>query len=456
MKVRYKLWIAMTALILFMGSAFFAISHGYLENLFRQYAMAAQEQSADQLARQVAYYYQVNGDSWLGVDQYIAGYLESPGYRSQFISFTLRDANGHVLVTAGPQSRRDASDTTTVTIQLGGRNIGFLTVSNRVLQGSPVEQNILHLMTAATVWGTILTSLVALIVGVWLMRIMTDPLQALMKAMQRLKNGDLDARVEISSKDEFGEVARTFNEMTSRLSRMEEARRHLVADVAHELRTPLTIMQGQLELIQQGVKPAEPATLLPIQDEVVRLTRLVQDLHQLSLAEVGKLPLEKVSTDIVKLLKRMVSNFEVEADDKGIRLEFEAESPGPVVTLADPNRITQVFVNLLGNAFRYTPPGGTVRVTVGRDANTVRVTVSDTGSGIPKEHLPHVFDRFYRAEEDRSRGSGGTGLGLAIAKEFVEAHGGRIEVASTVGKGTTFTVYLPGNSAETSLQATRR
>ena len=106
---------------------------------------------------------------------------------------------------------------------------------------------------------------------------------------------------------------------------------------------------------------------------------------------MGKLPLEKVSTDIVKLLKRMVSNFEVEADNKGIRLEFEAESPGPIVTLADPNRITQVFVNLLGNAFRYTPPGGTVRVTVGRDATAVRVTVSDTGAGIPKEHLPHIL-----------------------------------------------------------------
>ncbi len=179
------------------------------------------------------------------------------------------------------------------------------------------------------------------------------------------------------------------------------------------------------------------------------MTRLVQDLHQLSLAEVGKLPLEKVSTDIVKLLERMVSNFEVEADDKGIRLEFEAPSQGPIVTLADPNRITQVFVNLLGNAFRYTPQGGTVRVTVGREANAVRVSVSDTGPGIPEEHLLSTCLTACIVQKKTGPVEAADRPRARDCKGIVEAHGGRIEVESTVGKGTTFTVYLPGNSANT-------
>ncbi|GMA48847.1 hypothetical protein GCM10025857_02040 [Alicyclobacillus contaminans] len=239
MKLRYKLWMAMTALILFMGGTFFAISHGYIGQLFRQYAKAAEAASAEQLARNIAAYYEQNG--WYAVDQYIVYYLkENPEYTAGFNSLLLKDTQGHILVSVGKggAAPRGQSDTSTVTIRVHGQEIGVLTVSNRILDGSPVEQNILSSMTAATVWGTILTSMVALLVGVWLMRLMTTPLQSLLVAMKRLQHGDLSVRVDVSSNDEFGEVAKTFNEMTDRLSRTEEARRHLVADVAHELRTP--------------------------------------------------------------------------------------------------------------------------------------------------------------------------------------------------------------------------
>jgi two-component system, OmpR family, sensor histidine kinase BaeS len=325
--------------------------------------------------------------------------------------------------------------------------VGAVAISDRVARGSPVEQNVLHSMTIAAVWGTIITSLLALIVGAWLARIFTNPLRSMIATMRRIQDGDLQARIHIKSKDEFGEVAATFNEMTDRLWRTEEARRHLVADVAHELRTPLTIMQGQLELIQQGVKPAEPATLLPIQDEVMRLTRLVQDLHQLSLAEVGNLPLNKAPTDVVELVERVVDNFQIEAEERQIQLLFESAVEHTAILQIDPDRMTQVFVNLLGNALRYTPSGGRVVVRVERADKDIRVSVADSGPGIDEAHLPHIFNRFYRVEGDRSRGSGGTGLGLAIAKEFVEAHHGRIDVSSVVGRGTVFDVWLPLSSS---------
>jgi two-component system sensor histidine kinase BaeS len=249
-----------------------------------------------------------------------------------------------------------------------------------------------------------------------------------------------------TTQDEYGKIAEALNQMAASLARSEEARKHLVADVAHELRTPLTILQGKLELIQQSGQAVTPETLLPMQDEVLRLSKLVNDLLQLSLAEAGKLPLEKKKTNLHHLLNRLTDIFRMEADEKGVRFHFLSSAEDEVL-VADSNRITQVFLNLIGNAIRYTPSGGQVSIHLtektGDDRNGLLVSIRDTGRGISEEHLPYLFDRFYRAEDDRARHTGGMGLGLAITKQFVEAHGGYIEVKSRVGNGTTFTVYLP-------------
>jgi two-component system sensor histidine kinase BaeS len=261
--------------------------------------------------------------------------------------------------------------------------------------------------------------------------------------MQQIKNGNLKAKMDIHTSDEFGEVGETFNLMTDRLYRTEQARSHLVADVAHELRTPLTIIQGQMELIQQGIKKPEPAAFLPIQDEVARLIHLVQDLHQLSLAEVGQLHLKKTNIDIVGLIDTIVNMYEVEVSERGIELRLERWSSNLIPLLrVDPNRITQVFVNLITNALSHTPKEGKVMVQIEPLDQEVLVHVRDTGSGIEEEHIPFIFDCFYRADKDRSREHGGMGLGLAIAKEYMEANNGDITVRSTKVKGTTFTVHL--------------
>jgi len=451
MRLSNKISIALAGLVVLMAGVFFGISQGYTVRLFNRYAITAEQSSAEQWAQYLAGYYTANGDSWSNAQLFIAGILESqPGraLRDETLTLVNPTTNKVIFKVSGSNSPDNNSNAQgyqlQVSIPVAGKTVGVLYLSDRGTQGLfQLQRTIRHSMSAAIVYGTLATAVVALALGLLFARRLTQPLQSMTTAMKKIEDGDLDTRLSISGKDEFAQVASAFNAMIDRLHETEHSRRHLVADVAHELRTPLTIMQGKLELIQQGVEPASPENLLPIQDEIVRLTMLVQDLHQLSLAEVGQLPLHKEPTEMNELLERLVDNFSFEADDAGIHLAFRPLSESPVLANVDSNRITQVFVNLVGNALRYTPPGGSIIVTQQRVGSHVQITVQDTGQGIAAEHLGHIFDRFYRVQEDRSRASGGTGLGLAIAKEFVEAQGGSITVTSEIGAGTTFAVTLP-------------
>jgi two-component system sensor histidine kinase BaeS len=293
-------------------------------------------------------------------------------------------------------------------------------------------------------------SLIALAIGYWLSRILTSPLRRLASAIDRVGRGDLRLILPVTTRDEYGKVTDSVNRMTASLIRSEEVRKHMVADIAHELRTPLTILQGHFELIQQSGEAMPPETILPLQDELIRLNQLVNDLHQLSLVEAGALPLVKQQIDMLTLLNRLIEHLSMEAEERGVRLKFDssAQTTGAFV---DPQRMTQVFYNLIGNAIRYTSAGGQVAIRLlekpEMPQSDLIVTITDTGIGIPSEHVPHVFNRFYRVEDDRTRQRGGTGLGLAIAKQFVEAHGGQIEVESELNRGTQFTVSLPRNQS---------
>ncbi|WP_124727043.1 sensor histidine kinase [Staphylospora marina] len=293
--------------------------------------------------------------------------------------------------------------------------------------------------------GTLFFILVSNIMAFWLAHSLTAPLRSLLPAIDRLGRGELGVKAPEHGKDEFGKVAKAFNDMSERLMQAEEARRNLTADVAHELRTPLTVIGGTLDYLQQKGEPVSPEQLLPLQDELIRLTRLIDDLHVLSLAEARRLPLEKRPTDVVSLLRRIMERVSHDAENKKVSLGLEVPDE-PLVMEADPHRLTQVLLNLLVNAVRYTPEQGAVTVSVRKtDTEQVEIRVADTGIGIEPEHLPHVFNRFYRTDKARSRHSGGSGLGLAIARELVLAHGGTIDVESEPGKGTTFTVRLPGH-----------
>ncbi len=288
---------------------------------------------------------------------------------------------------------------------------------------------------------------IGLLFSFWISGVLTLPLKKLIAAIERVASGDLNVKVPVDTKDEYGKVARTFNDMTFRLREAEEARRRLVADVAHELRTPLSVMQLKLENYQQAGQHVPPEMLLRIHDEVIRMSLLVDDLHVLSLAEAGRLSLDRKPLDLTVLLERIVDDVKYEAEENGLDIHLHLISKS-VTVMVDARRITQVFINLLTNAIRYTPGGGKITVEVkdkviDRDAFFAKVSVIDTGIGIKEEELPHLFDRFYRVDEARSRHTGGTGLGLSIVHHFVKAHGGFIRVASQPNEGTTFTVYLP-------------
>jgi len=263
------------------------------------------------------------------------------------------------------------------------------------------------------------------------------PLGDLIDAAQSVEAGDYGARVRPRGPRELRALARAFNAMSERLETSEEQRRRLLADVTHELRTPLTIMQGNLEALLDGLYPADAQHLEPILDETRVISRLVDDLRTLSLAEAGALTLHREPTDPAQLVTDAVASFRSQADAAGVDLLTAIDGALPQLDV-DPVRMREVLSNLLSNALRYTPRGGNVRVGASTFDGHVRVSVHDTGPGIAAEALPHVFDRFYKSEESR-----GAGLGLAIAKSLVVAHGGEIEAISPAGQGTDMRFTLP-------------
>lgn len=307
---------------------------------------------------------------------------------------------------------------------------------------SPEQRFLSHVNTSLWIAGGV-GAAVAILLGLLLTTQFTKPIRALKKGAARISNGDLAYRVEAKSRDEFGELANSFNSMAASLDSSEQSRRRLFADIAHELRTPLAVIGGTVDAMLDGVYEPNPGNLNSIKEETEVLTRLVGELRDLTLAESGHLKLELEPTNLAELVQRRVSQAEVIARGKNVSLVMDIASGLPEVE-ADGRRIEQVVANLLDNALNHTPSGGTVTIAVSPDKDGVLVSVADTGEGIPAEHLPYVFERFYRVDDARSRKTGGAGLGLAIAKQMVELHGGRIRVESEVGKGSKFYFTLPG------------
>jgi two-component system OmpR family sensor kinase/two-component system sensor histidine kinase BaeS len=274
------------------------------------------------------------------------------------------------------------------------------------------------------------------------------PLADLMDAADAVASGDLHVHISEESPGDFGRLAQTFNRMARELERAEEQRRNLTADVAHELRTPLHIIQGNLEGLVDGVYQPTVEHINAMLDETRWLARLIDDLRILSLAESGQLVLHKEVIAVDELLTDLSTSFSGQAEAKGIRLCIAGNDKLEGVTVnADEGRLYQVLGNLVVNALRYTPPGGTITLQGERVPGSVRLIVCDTGKGIAPEDLSSIFDRFWRGDPARSRTEGtGGGLGLAIARQLVLAHGGRIEVESLPGQGATFIVQLPADA----------
>jgi signal transduction histidine kinase len=286
----------------------------------------------------------------------------------------------------------------------------------------------------------------AVLLSLALARYILQPILTLTAAARRLERGDLRGRVSVRSRDEIGQLGDAFNAMADGLSRLERLRRTMVTDVAHELRTPLSNVRGYLEAMRDGVARPTPPLLAALCDQTTLLTRLLDDLQELTLAEAGQLTLAREPTDARRLAERAVEDLAPAAAGKGIQVGVAVPDDLPRVD-ADPNRVGQVLRNLLSNAITHTPAGGQIAVLArpqpGKEPGMVEISVHDTGVGIAPEHLPHVFERFYRADPSRARATGGTGIGLCIVKQLVLAHGGQASMSSTVGVGTTARFTLP-------------
>jgi signal transduction histidine kinase len=294
--------------------------------------------------------------------------------------------------------------------------------------------------------GSSLLPWVPLVIGVLLLaavlpglRVFALPLRDLIEAAERVEAGDLSPHVPERGPRELRSLARAFNSMLDRLRRTEVQRRRLLADVTHELRTPVAVIQGNLEAVLDGVYPADVEHLRPVFEETEVLSRLIDDLRTLSLAESGALELHREATDLEVLIAEVVGSFRAQSDASGVTLTADLPDDLPLAEI-DPLRIREVLANLTTNALRHTPSGGEIRILGRRGPSAEELTLSvvDNGAGIAPEDLPHVFDRFYKSADSK-----GSGLGLAIARNLVAAHGGRIAAESRLGEGTTVRFSLP-------------
>jgi signal transduction histidine kinase len=405
---------------------------------------------SDGLVDQLAGYYRVQ-NSWTGVEPMLVG-AQAVYYRHD-VAFTLADAQEQVIfhpqASIVGQSLAQLDSVLILPIQVEHQTVGFLSLGpgpnfpNDDRPSALVRVVINTLLIIAATGG-----LGGLVYGVVMSRTLTAPLNNLAEGARAIGARDLSRRVEEKGSDEMIAVARAFNEMASHLEQAEQLRRNLLADVAHELRTPLSVLQGNLRAILDEVYPLNQEEMARLYEHTRFLSRLVNDLHELAQAEAHKLPLNLQETDLSQWVKMAVDTFRPSAETKAITLHTELPARLPAVQV-DTARLQQVLQNLLANALRHTPAGGTITLWAEPAANhSVCLSITDTGDGIAPDHLPHIFDRFYRADPARSRDRGGAGLGLAIARAIIEAHGGQIEATSPgiPGQGSTFTIRLPAQT----------
>jgi two-component system sensor histidine kinase BaeS len=274
-------------------------------------------------------------------------------------------------------------------------------------------------------------------------RRLVRPVLGFQDTARRLAAGDLQARVAAAGDDELGRLARDLNTLAATLESNEQARRRWAADISHELRTPLSLLRAEIEALQDGVRPLDRAALDALHGDTLRLKRLVEDLYDLSLTDLGAQGYRKVETDPAEVLREDCDSFRPQFTGAGLTLTLDERLTGPVTIPADPQRLSQLFRNLIGNSLRYTDPGGGLAVTLGRTGDRLWIDFQDGPPGVPSEALPHLFERLYRVEGSRSRNTGGAGLGLAIARNICEAHGGRIEAKHAPQGGLWVHIELP-------------
>ncbi|WP_298814773.1 sensor histidine kinase [Chloroflexus sp.] len=439
----FNLMLATFALVIVLGISGMVLSFWLVTrwNDPNQIRWIEAEIAARAQADQLAAYYRQTG-SWRGVERQLGPLPQAFGEIESTVS--LLDNNGRII--AGrrrPINARGNEAVRRIPIEVNNQQVGTLVISVVDTDESfPVG----HLNRRPLILGILGAGaglmLVLLGMAAIFSRRISAPLRQISAAAHAIADGDHSSRVQPANVRELAELAESFNRMATALQQADQQRRQLTADIAHELRTPLAIIKGRLEGIQDGVYEADAEQIEALLAEVALLERLINDLHLLALADAGQLPLYRESVAPAMLINEAVRSFAQSAAERSIQLKAEVAPDLPDIEV-DPQRIAQVLSNLISNALRHTPAGGTINLSVVPDSAGVVFSVRDTGAGIDPADLPHIFDRFYRADRSRTRSSGGAGLGLAIARRLVEAHGGQIWATSQTGRGTTVSFRLP-------------
>lgn len=404
------------------------------------------EQQRNELLAQLITAYQETGD-WNAATAILNGRSDREG-GDPFVPIEVADTEGRIVLSDRPAEIGRSVDPELLSrgtpIMLNGEQIGTL-LPLPPPRRNPAEERYLSRIDLALGGAAFGALCIAIVLGFLLAQVITRPLRELMQGVRAIATGDLSRRVPVRSRDELGALAHQFNTMSAELQRATELRRRMTADIAHDLRTPLTVIAGYLEALRDAELPATPARFAAMHTETQTLLRLVEDLHTLSLADAGELPLRCREIAVDDLLERIVRIYNDAAQQAGIRLYRQSEPAGMRI-YGDEEQLVRALSNLVSNALRYTPEGGEIVIEATRQGHQIMLSVQDTGPGIPPEHLPNVFERFYRIDESRHTGSGGSGLGLAIVRSIAQAHNGTATVHSTPGAGACFTIALPAET----------
>lgn len=442
----HRLWFRLSItfaviIVVTVGTIYFFVSQRIAVEM-EYYRTISEQYRSDQILSSLYAHYWEQGLSWEGVQSVVEATSQVSGTHIILVGVNgtvIADSQGELL----GKNYTDSPDSP-IELYLFTQSLGKVYISLNPAAEPYIApfRRLSASINRSLLLGGSLAIVIALLLTFVLSRRISSPIGVLAKAARRLGQGDLSQRVQLQGKGEVEMLAQAFNSMAADLEHAEQLRRNLIADVAHELRTPLSNIQGYLEAIRDRVMKPNAATIRSLNEEAVLLSRLVDELQELSLAEAGELKLVYQAEDVTKLLKQAVTPWQPKVAAKEISLSLDLPDNLPLVNI-DWQRVNEVLHNLLENAVAYTHKGGTINVAAMTQGDWVEVCVSDTGEGIPAEDLPHIFERFYRVDKSRARATGGSGLGLTIAKRLVEAHGGKITVQSELGKGSRFSFTLP-------------
>ena len=406
------------------------------------------DRRGEDLVQSLENYYNAQG-SWDGVGKMIV--METvpqgpEGMPSREPFFSLATESGQVIFAGqgyhyGDQVKPYELEKG-IPIQVNGQTVGVLVMGRLPFDRNPREEEFIQRTNLMLVYSAIGASLVALLLGILLSRTLTRPIRELTEATHAVADGELGRQVTVHSKDEMGELASSFNKMSTDLARSSNARKQMTADIAHELRTPLSLILGHAEAFHDGVLPPTKENFEIIRDEAERLEKLVEDLRTLSLADAGELSINLQEVLPQKLLRDIQATYQHIASRKNVKIRLEASSETPMLQI-DPGRMTQVLTNIFDNALRHTPEGGQITLSAQKVDNGVQLSIQDSGPGIEGEDTNRIFERFYRTDSARHRDGGGSGLGLAIAKSIVEMHQGQIWAESKPGQGLKIIIRFP-------------